>query len=446
MNDYVTINVETSGLYPDRDEIIKIGAVKVKNGKIIDRFSSLVRAKHSLTDVIEEITHITNESLSNALPINEVLSEFLKFIGGNVLVAHNIGFDVKFLNSALKNSGKDKLNNKTIDTVKLARKKCKAERFILSAIARFFGVNNEFLPDEEIVYNIYERLKIMDDLKFPETNENKFCLDGKIFIKNIRKCYVIGKNKRGYDVYCEIPECGEGKFGYEKGRALIESYNKKLWLENGALETLNRAIDEYDREYDDIRARHSGFRVAEWKDCGIKVYYEYSEPGELRFNVYYEKRGVELKTVKRICVETVFSILENYSDGKKIISEDEPIENNPLYLSAVDNKDKTLIAELKYLYGESDKNDLILLEAADGIKRLPRLSKEFDRCYVVDYDLNGIEILNKSKYKFLHHIGAEMKGYTRSKLEINPYEKCVIDAAKTDSPSITFDEFLKLFD
>lgn len=159
MNNYVTISVETSGLCNSKDEIIELSAIKVRRGKIVDRFSSLVKPQRALSSEVERLTHITNESLRSAPSINEVLPEYLKFIGGNPLVAHNIGFDIRFLNTALKRSGMRPLKNKTVDTVKLAKRKCRIKRFSICAVADFLSIDYETLADDELVYHIYEKLK-----------------------------------------------------------------------------------------------------------------------------------------------------------------------------------------------------------------------------------------------------------------------------------------------
>mgnify|MGYP006983243575 FL=1 len=108
--------------------------------------------------------------------------------------------------------------------------------------------------------------------------------------------------------------------------------------------------------------------------------------------------------------------------------------------------DKRLMAELDLLYDVPSKESLSVLESVDGVKRLPKLSEKYDTCYVVDYDKQTVLSLNLSRYKFIHTPGFAMKGRTRSKLLINPHQKYAVDAAKIDAPSVTFDEFLKLFD
>ena len=117
----IIFDIETSGLYIPFNEIIEIGAVKIKNGLIIDEFASLVKPKRKLFKEITDITHITNEMLDEQLPIEEVLPKFKEFIDGSILVAHNAHFDTDFIYAEL-----DKLNlfekeMPCIDTMMFAR-------------------------------------------------------------------------------------------------------------------------------------------------------------------------------------------------------------------------------------------------------------------------------------------------------------------------------------
>ena len=446
MNNYVIIDVETSGLNSETDEIIRLSALKIENGKIAERFSVLAKPMKPLTEEIEILTEITNVDLSEKCRINDLLPDFLNFIGDNPLVAHNIGFAVKFINAALKKAGMPPLKNKIVDTLELARRKCKTEKFSLRSVAKFFGVNYKNLKDDEVVFYTYEKLKSMQDLVFPETNENKFRRDGKTFIKKIKSAEVRTKNGGGYDLYCKISECGEDRFVYAVGSSFIRSLGKVLWLENAALETVNGAIERYENERADIRNRCSHFHSATWEEYGITVYYEYSAPDAMQFNVYVEAKGVEFKIVKYVRAETVFAMIKELSGDENAIPKRGNIENNPLYRSALKYGDKRLIAELNFIYGAPSKEDLSVLEGVDGIKRLPELPEEYDRCYVVDYDDYAVMTLKISRYNFVHQPYFEMKRFTRSKLLINPHEKYAVDAAKTDAPSITFGEFLKLFE
>lgn len=450
MNNYVVIDIETSGLNPENDEIIRLSALKIENKKISERFSVLAKPTKPLTEEVEILTGITNVDLEEKCGINDLLPDFLNFIGDNPLVAHNIGFDIKFINVALKKAGLPSLKNKTVDTLKLAKKKCNAEKFSLRAVAKFLCVDYQNLTDNEIVFQSYEKLNRMDDLKFPDTCENVFYRDGKAFIKRIKSCDVRCKSedsgKISYLLYCKISECGSDRFLYVVGSGFIRSYNKVLWLENAALETVNGAIEKYESERADIRNRRLTFHSATWEEYGITVYYEYSAPDTMQFNVYVEAKGVEFKIVKYVCAETIFAMIKELSGDENAIPKRGDIENNPLYRSALKYGDKRLIAELNFVYGAPSKEGLRILESVDGIKRLPELSEEYDRCFVLDYDEKTILTFKTSKYDFIHTPGFAMKGLTRSKLLINPYKKYVVDAAKINAPTTTFDEFLKLFD
>lgn len=446
MNNYVVIDTETSGLYVDTCEIIKLSALKIRNGAIAERFSSLIKPVAPLSEETERLTGIRNVDLSEKSGINDVLSDFINFIGNDTLVSHNIGFGIKFINSALKKAGMPSLKNETVDTLELARRKCKTDKFSLRSIAKFLEVNYKNLPDDEIVFYVYEKLKGMEDLSFPETCENKFYRDGKTFIKEIKSAEIKAKNDDGYDLYCRIRECGDGRFGYTVGSPFIKSYNKVLWLGNSAFETVKSEIERYERERENIRNRHATFYAAKWEEYGISVYYEYCAPDEMRFNVYAEANGVEFKIVRCASVESVFAMIKEFSGDENAIPKRGDIENNPFYRSALKYGDKRLIAELNFIYGVPSREDLSILESVDGIKRLPELTEEYDRCFALDYDDKAILTLKTSKYDFIHTPGFAMRGLTRSKLLVNPHKKYVVDAAKINAPTTTFDEFLKLFD
>lgn len=450
MNNYVVIDIETSGINPDKDEIIRLSALKIVSGETTDEFSAFVKPRQPLSAEVERLTGITNKSLEDKRSINVVLPDFLEFIGGSTLVAHNIGFDMRFINAALKYIGQPIIKNETVDTLSLARKKCKIDKFSLRAVAKFLGVDYRTLTDNEIVFRVYEKLKSMDDLQFPDTCENLFYRDGKAFVKRIKSCSVRSKSENpdeiSYLLYCKISECVSDRFLYVVGSGFIRSYNKVLWLENAALETVSGAIEKYESERADIRNRRLTLHSATWEEYGITVYYEYSAPDAMQFNVYVEAKGVEFKIVKYVCVETIFEIIKELSGEANVIPEYGDIKNNPLYLSAVHYNDKRLMAELDLLYDVPSKEGLSVLESVDGVKRLPKLSEKYDMCYVVDYDKQTVLSLNLSRYKFIHTPGFAMKGRTRSKLLINPHQKYAVDAAKIEAPSVTFDEFLTLFD
>ncbi len=99
-NDYVCIDLEMTGLSVRKREIIEFAAIKVRNGKIIDTMTALVKPKIAPEEKIMELTGITNEILKNEKGIEDKLPIFLNFIGEDILLGHNILFDYSFLKKA----------------------------------------------------------------------------------------------------------------------------------------------------------------------------------------------------------------------------------------------------------------------------------------------------------------------------------------------------------
>ena len=117
---YIVFDIETTGLNPEYEEITEIGAVKIMNGKFVDTFSKLVNPNKEISEKITELTGITNEMVRRALPIADILPEFLKFCGANPVVAHNAGFDTSFIKAAAKRLELE-FENEIIDTVALSK-------------------------------------------------------------------------------------------------------------------------------------------------------------------------------------------------------------------------------------------------------------------------------------------------------------------------------------
>tara|TARA_B110000881_G_scaffold219010_1_gene239807 strand:- start:2133 stop:2741 length:609 start_codon:yes stop_codon:yes gene_type:complete len=102
-NTLIILDFETTGLSPDNgDRAIEIGAVKLVNGEVTERFQELMHPGRSVSGFIEDYTGITNKMLSTAPPCDEVMARFADFIQGHNLVAHNASFDKRFLDAELK--------------------------------------------------------------------------------------------------------------------------------------------------------------------------------------------------------------------------------------------------------------------------------------------------------------------------------------------------------
>lgn len=119
--EYVVYDTETTGLNSGVDQMIEIGAVKVKNDEIIDRFDELIACPTPLPKIITELTNITDEMLVGKDSEENVTKRFLEFVGDLPLVAHNAQFDISFINSAVKKYNLGEFNNTVIDTMGMAR-------------------------------------------------------------------------------------------------------------------------------------------------------------------------------------------------------------------------------------------------------------------------------------------------------------------------------------
>ncbi len=95
--DFVVFDIETTGFSPVNNRIIEIGAVKLRDGKVLDRFSAFINPQVPIPFEIEKLTGIRDDMVKDAPLVEEVLPKFLEFASGSVLVAHNAGFDMSFI-------------------------------------------------------------------------------------------------------------------------------------------------------------------------------------------------------------------------------------------------------------------------------------------------------------------------------------------------------------
>ncbi len=117
---FVVFDIETTGFSAAEDRIIEIGAVKITDGAIVDRFSTFVNPEVPIPFEIQQLTHITDDMVLEAPKIEEVLPAFLDFVGESALVAHNAGFDVGFIEQNCARLGRSRTFT-SVDTVGLAR-------------------------------------------------------------------------------------------------------------------------------------------------------------------------------------------------------------------------------------------------------------------------------------------------------------------------------------
>ena len=139
----VVFDIETTGFGPVNDQIIEIGAVKVVNGQIVDKYSTFINPDIPIPYHITQLTSITDDMVMDSPKIDVILPEFLEFCGDAVLVAHNASFDVGFINKKAEFLGIE-TDFTVVDTVGIARLLLPhLSRFKLNVVAKELGISLE---------------------------------------------------------------------------------------------------------------------------------------------------------------------------------------------------------------------------------------------------------------------------------------------------------------
>lgn len=144
--DYTVVDIETTGFDPMFDEIIEVAGIKYRGRNEVGRFQSLVKPDDGIPDYITALTGITNEMVADAPGIEDVLPRFLEFIGEDLVVGHNVHFDVNFIYDYAEDFELKPFSNDLVDTLRLSRRMYpELQSHKLSALAAHFGVE----PDGE---------------------------------------------------------------------------------------------------------------------------------------------------------------------------------------------------------------------------------------------------------------------------------------------------------
>ena len=143
LKSYVCFDLETTGLDPLYNEIIEIGALKVRDGKVAERFMEFIHPQEEISPMITNLTGITNEMVANARPVDAVISDFLEFCEDDVLIGHNVGFDYSFMKSGASNLGLT-FEKFGIDTFKIAQRTLKSlPSKSLSSLCEYYQIENK---------------------------------------------------------------------------------------------------------------------------------------------------------------------------------------------------------------------------------------------------------------------------------------------------------------
>ncbi len=162
---FIVLDTETTGLDPEKDQIIELACVKVQNGLIVDEFECLIQCAIPLPEVIHDLTGITNELLDQeGIPLADALKRMVSFCESEWIVGHNVGFDISFILKAFEICQIYPMHFKAIDTVAIAKNVLSdtVPNCRLETLARHYEIaEKQFhraLPDAQITTQLYLKL------------------------------------------------------------------------------------------------------------------------------------------------------------------------------------------------------------------------------------------------------------------------------------------------
>ncbi|MGB4458903.1 MAG: exonuclease domain-containing protein, partial [Defluviitoga tunisiensis] len=236
--EYVVFDLETTGLEPALNEIIEIGAVKLKDMKIVSKFHSLVKPKKPVSQFTTNLTGITNEMLEKENPIEVVLPEFLSFIEDAILVAHNAEFDYRFLREWVSKVYNEHFEQTYIDTLALSKSLLNLKGYSLDKVVDELNLGNfehhrahEDANVTALVFiKLIEMAKNKNIKKLSELEKLKKFID----YRRIRptQMTILVKNKTGLKNLYKLISNSHVKYFYRVPRILKSELSK---MRNGLL-------------------------------------------------------------------------------------------------------------------------------------------------------------------------------------------------------------------
>ena len=169
LNNYVVVDIETTGLSPRDNEITEIAAIRIRDNKIVDQYNTLIRTEEEIPEHIERLTGISNEMVKeHGANIETALIEFNKFIGDDVLIGHNVNFDINFLYDNCLKHLEQPLTNDFVDTLKISKNLIKdTYNWKLTTLAKKFNIDNpashRALNDAIVTHELYKELSYINE-------------------------------------------------------------------------------------------------------------------------------------------------------------------------------------------------------------------------------------------------------------------------------------------
>ena len=163
-DEYTIVDIETTGFDPISNKITEISAVKYRCNRKVDEYVTFVAINERIPDRITKLTGITNEMLEGAPGLSEAIKGFIEFIGEDIIIGHNITFDLAFLGAACEDHLGIELKNNYVDVLRIANEKLPfLDSHKQVVVAKYFGIRTEgshrALTDCEICNSCYQKLK-----------------------------------------------------------------------------------------------------------------------------------------------------------------------------------------------------------------------------------------------------------------------------------------------
>ncbi len=391
-SELVVFDIETTGFNARKDDIIEIGAVKIKDRKIIDSFNTFVSTSMKLPDKIIELTGITDSMLVGAPSIREALTGFREFVGENsILIAHNASFDVKFIKEKYLVNFNEKYDMPVIDTLELSKALVKGvKNYKLNTLTKKFDIvleNHHRAVDDAkatamLLLELYKLLEQQEIIQFNTLNE-KLTRNIDMTKKPTFHVNILVKNLTGLKELYKLVSKAHIELFYKKPRILKSDLDKAR--EGLIIGTACEAGELY-------RAIIGG--ESDEKIEKIAEFYDFLEIQPLANNEFLYRNGTvksmdELKDINRKIIELgkklnkvvvatgdVHFLREEDELYRKILMSGQGFgdaeEQAPLYLKTTDE----MLKDFSYLgkdlaYEVVVKNTNIIADMVESILPIP---------------------------------------------------------------------------
>ncbi|MEY8462898.1 3'-5' exonuclease [Streptococcus merionis] len=162
LGDYTVVDIETTGMVGKQARIIEISAIRVRDNQIVADFSMLINPHQRLTPFIKNLTGINDLMLSTAPELPDVLTAFYDFLGDDVIIGHNVHFDVNALYDNLLEVHGLQLTNDMVDTLRLSRRFLDLPHHRLDDLTAYFSLTGRHkhraLNDCRLTHAVYQKL------------------------------------------------------------------------------------------------------------------------------------------------------------------------------------------------------------------------------------------------------------------------------------------------